>query len=365
MARFQLDLRSPRVQAGAAAVAAAATVLLLIVTAVRMHPAPGRARHAIPVFAPTALAPAPAGPPVAIEAPPPLEFQALTPQQAQAINAAAPFAAEPIRPARPFTLKGASELDQARAERCLTQAVYYEAGFEPLQGRRAVAQVVLNRLRHPIFPKTICGVVYQGAEKPTGCQFTFTCDGALLRPPAPAAWAEAEKVAHAALNGAVEPSVGWATHYHTAFVVPYWMPTLTKLTQVGAHIFYRWPQGMGLPAAFTGVYAGGEAPIPGDPPEVTDDAVAALLAASAAGADSAPEAGVAAAPLAVSPKLDVPTPAATADPATTPGSAPAPAAAPKPAAPATPPAPSTPDWFGARHARERVRPPVVAQPFGH
>ncbi|MGJ3626051.1 cell wall hydrolase [Sphingomonas sp. MMS24-JH45] len=83
-------------------------------------------------------------------------------------------------------------------------------------------QVVLNRLRHPAFPKTVCGVVFQGAERSTGCQFTFTCDGALARQPSPLAWDRARKVAAAALAGAVYRPVGYATHYHTDWVVPYW-----------------------------------------------------------------------------------------------------------------------------------------------
>ena len=92
------------------------------------------------------------------------------------------------------------ELDHRRALLCLTQAVYYEAGFEPLAGRRAVAQVVLNRMRHPAFPKSVCGVVYQGRRSPV-CQFSFVCDGSLYRAPAPAAWREAKAVAEAALGG--------------------------------------------------------------------------------------------------------------------------------------------------------------------
>ena len=84
--------------------------------------------------------------------------------QAKLINAALPFAQSPLHAARPFAASG-SDTDQRRALLCLTQAVYYEAGFEPVDGRRAVAQVVLNRMRHPAFPKSVCGVVYQGIAK--------------------------------------------------------------------------------------------------------------------------------------------------------------------------------------------------------
>jgi len=176
-------------------------------------------------------------------------------EQAKLINAAMPFSSAPINASRPFDLSGSDPLDRRRALLCMTQAVYYEAGFEPLQGRRAVAQVVLNRLRHPAFPKSICGVVYQGARDPV-CQFSFVCDGSLYRRPALGAWNEAEKIAAAAIDGFVEKSVGAATHYHADYVAPYWAPRLAKLTQIGAHIFYRWPGAWGSTAAFTGRYIG-------------------------------------------------------------------------------------------------------------
>jgi len=175
-------------------------------------------------------------------------------EQAQMINAALPFTNGPLHAAQPFVISG-SDLDQRRALLCLTQAVYYEAGFEPVEGRRAVAQVVLNRLRHPAFPKSICGVVYQGAGSGT-CQFTFVCDGALYRRPAADAWRQAETIARAALSGYVETSVGEATHYHADYVAPRWAPLLAKVADIGQHIFYRWPGEWGQPAAFTGRYIG-------------------------------------------------------------------------------------------------------------
>ena len=175
-------------------------------------------------------------------------------EQAKVINAALPFAGGPLHAAEPFDVSGSS-VDQQRALLCLSQAVYYEAGFEPLEGRRAVAQVVLNRLRHPAFPKSICGVVYQGAGTGT-CQFTFVCDGALYRRPADEAWREAEAIARAALAGYVEKSVGEATHYHADYVAPRWAPLLAKVAQIGRHIFYRWPGAWGQPQAFAGRYIG-------------------------------------------------------------------------------------------------------------
>ena len=174
--------------------------------------------------------------------------------EAKLINAALPFSEGPNHSARPFQTAG-GDLDARRAELCLTQAVYYEAGFEPAAGRRAVAQVVLNRVRHPAYPKSICGVVYQRSAGNI-CQFTFVCDGALYRAPARAAWQQAQAVARAALAGYVEATVGQATHYHANYVSPYWAPTLAKVAQLGQHIFYRWPGAWGRPAAFSGRYVG-------------------------------------------------------------------------------------------------------------
>ena len=179
-------------------------------------------------------------------------------EDAEALNKLRPFAGLPIRPMRPFVLRADTD-DSTRALHCMTQAIYYEAAREPVRGQEAVAQVVLNRVRHPAYPKSICGVVYQGSARPTGCQFTFTCDGALRWTPQPALWREAEGVAKRALAGFVDKDVGSATHYHAAYVIPYWAPTLVKMTQVGQHIFYRWTGPWGEPPAFTGHYEGREA----------------------------------------------------------------------------------------------------------
>jgi hypothetical protein len=178
-----------------------------------------------------------------------------TGDQARLINAAMPFSSAPVLASRPFDLSGSDPLDRRRALLCMTQAIYYEAGFEPLAGRRAVAQVVINRMRHPAFPKSVCGVVYQGARDPV-CQFSFVCDGSLYRRPALGAWQEAERVAAAALDGFVDRTVGAATPYRADYVAPYWAPRLAKIAQIGAHIFYRWPGAWGSTAAFTGRYIG-------------------------------------------------------------------------------------------------------------
>ena len=208
-----------------------------------------------PTEAPRALAPAQAAALVAATSGEAAGEVRAVGLDAQRINAAMPFAGGPVQPARAFVIPASGSLDHRRALLCLTQAVYYEAGFEPLEGRRAVAQVVLNRARHPAFPKSVCGVVYQRNSTPV-CQFSFVCDGSLDRRPEPGAWRAAERIAAAALAGAVEQSVGSATHYHADYVAPRWAPMLAKIHKVGAHIFYRWPGSWGLPGAFTGRYAG-------------------------------------------------------------------------------------------------------------
>ncbi|AJR26454.1 SleB [Sphingobium sp. YBL2] len=162
-----------------------------------------------------------------------------------------------ISAAKPFRALATAGEDHDRALQCLTQAVYYEAAREPESGQRAVAQVVLNRVRHPAFAKTVCGVVYQRFDASV-CQFSFVCDGSLARRPLPDLWNRAKRIAADALTGRVEKEVGTATHYHADYVFPRWAPHLAKLAQIGAHIFYRWPGGWGLPGAFTGRYAGGE-----------------------------------------------------------------------------------------------------------
>jgi hypothetical protein len=176
---------------------------------------------------------------------------------AQERNAAIPVSGLPLdHPAR-FALTGSVTGDgNATALRCMTQAVYYEAATEPMQGRRAVAQVILNRMRHPAYPNSVCGVIYQGSERQTGCQFSFTCDGSLLRAPAAMRWKEAEAVARAALAGYIEPSVGTATHYHADYVLPKWAFQLSKITQLGRHIFYRFNGGAGRSASFSDRYSG-------------------------------------------------------------------------------------------------------------
>jgi hypothetical protein len=169
--------------------------------------------------------------------------------------------AEAIAPgqaAEPFVVAGRSERDVAASLQCLTAAVYYEARSESFEGQRAVAQVVLNRVRHPAFPKSVCGVVYQGSKRRTGCQFSFTCDGSLGGRRDPAAWTRARRVAGAALAGSVYGPVGHATHYHASYVRPWWAASLKRAVTVGSHIFYRWRGDWGDPKSFRRPYLAAE-----------------------------------------------------------------------------------------------------------
>ncbi|MBV9994431.1 MAG: cell wall hydrolase [Caulobacteraceae bacterium] len=170
--------------------------------------------------------------------PPASPSASLAAAAAFAQNAAVPISAAPNPPSAPFHLGAATTQDRTRSIDCLAAAIYYEAASESLRGQQAVAQVVVNRLAAPRFPKTVCGVVFQGAARESGCQFTFTCDGSLNRAPSPQGWARARDVATAALGGYVETSVGRATHYHTLWVRPQWSAQLLKVAVIGAHIFY-------------------------------------------------------------------------------------------------------------------------------
>ncbi len=184
-----------------------------------------------------------------------LQLKQIAPQDALALNAAVPISNSVNPAARPFTLLG-STADRARSLECLTAAIYYEAALEPTDGQRAVAQVVLNRVRHPAYPSTVCGVVFEGSRRVTGCQFSFTCDGSLRRAPMASHWERARQVADAALKGYVYAPVGWSTHYHANYVVPYWASSLVKAANIGTHIFYRWRGGWGRAPSFLSRYAG-------------------------------------------------------------------------------------------------------------
>ncbi len=168
--------------------------------------------------------------------------------------------------ARPFVMRTGT-VDHSRALKCLSDAIYYEAANEPDAGQRGVAQVILNRMRHPTYPNTVCGVIYQGSERATGCQFSYSCDGSMARIPARAAWLRAQRVAADALSGYVYAPVGMATHYHATYVYPYWAPSLNFVGTIGAHRFYSWKGSAGRQSAFFRGHAGRE-PFPGPKPRV-------------------------------------------------------------------------------------------------
>ena len=133
--------------------------------------------------------------------------------------------------AHPEAVQAARDLD------CLTDAVYYEARGETPRGRQAVATVVLNRVKNPSFPKTVCGVVFQRASGT--CQFSFACDGSMRHGREASAWQDARHIAARALSGYILRDVGSATHFHTIDVAPEWGPKMLRVAQVGLHVFYR------------------------------------------------------------------------------------------------------------------------------
>jgi N-acetylglucosaminyldiphosphoundecaprenol N-acetyl-beta-D-mannosaminyltransferase len=195
-----------------------------------------------------------------VDLPAPNLLRPLSREEAAKENAERPFVDRPDTPANRFVLRTDAE-DRDRALSCLAQAVYYEAASEGTDGGRAVAQVVLNRLRHPGYPSTICGVVYDGADRPTGCQFSFTCDGSMQRIPIPWLWGRSRKIAEQALTGQVFGPIGHSTHYHADYVLPYWADSLDKTIQIGRHIFYRLPRILGDARAFSQRYGGTEPPV--------------------------------------------------------------------------------------------------------
>ncbi|HEX6375753.1 MAG TPA: cell wall hydrolase [Allosphingosinicella sp.] len=210
-------------------------------------PAPDLAAASMPI----ASVPAPA--------PEPMVLREVAATDALRINASIPFSADPNPRAASTVFRAAGPGDQLRSLQCLAEAIYYEARSESEDGQRAVAQVVLNRVRHPAYPGSICGVVYQGPLRAGGgCQFTFTCDGSLAYQPAGPGWHRARRLAAEALAGSVYAPVGLATNYHTHQVLPDWAFRLAKATIIGNHIFYRMPGAWGEAAAFNQAYRGRE-----------------------------------------------------------------------------------------------------------
>jgi hypothetical protein len=136
---------------------------------------------------------------------------------------------------------------RAKAEKCLANAIYFEARSEPVRGQIAVAQVIINRAFSGYYPEDICGVVYQNAHRHLSCQFTFACDGIPDVVTEPEHWGRAQRIATAALDGKIWlGDVGLATHYHASYVYPYWVRSMRKLKKIGLHTFYRprkWSEG--------------------------------------------------------------------------------------------------------------------------
>lgn len=210
----------------------------------------------------------------------PQDLMPLAPQDALAINAARPVSTAVVQAAAPLIVSATQSGLRDTALQCLTSALYYEAASEGDDGMRAVAQVILNRVRHPAYPSSVCGVVYQGSTRATGCQFTFTCDGSLARTPSTSGWARSRRIAEAALSGRVFAPVGHSTHYHADYVVPYWASSLNKVNTIGRHIFYSWMGRAGTRAAFRQRYAGVEQ-LPGPVAVVAETAVVAPPTTSA------------------------------------------------------------------------------------
>jgi len=127
---------------------------------------------------------------------------------------------------------------------CMATAIYFEARGESYRGQVAVGQVVMNRVAHKIYPKTICNVVFQNQHMRNACQFSFACDGIPETVTEPKAWAQAEEIAKGVINGTLYlTEVGAATHYHATYVYPHWAPRLKKTAKIGHHIFYKFKRG--------------------------------------------------------------------------------------------------------------------------
>lgn len=222
------------------------------------------------------------------------QLPTLAPEDALARNAAIPISSLVNPAAHPFLLLTPDIETKQRALDCMTAAVFYEAASESDEGQAAVAQVVVNRVRDPAYPKSVCGVVFQQSAL-GGCQFSFTCDESMTRIPNPAGWARARRAAQAALTGKVETTIGLSTHYHTIWVAPDWSATLVKTAVIGAHIFYRAlghdggsRYGGGEPAvaalaSLSPAHAGAAAPSPAPALEAIVPEQTAMIAAPVAG----------------------------------------------------------------------------------
>lgn len=154
-----------------------------------------------------------------------------------------PLAASASTPITSLILSGASVVldgeTLAKEQRCLAEAIYFEARSEPEQGRAAVAQVVLNRVKSGTYPGSVCGVVYQNRHRYLACQFSFACMGKSLRVTEAEPWQDAVRLARDVYEGRVYlEEIGASTHYHADYVSPDWAKRLRKMDVIGRHIFY-------------------------------------------------------------------------------------------------------------------------------
>ena len=133
--------------------------------------------------------------------------------------------------------------EMLKQKQCLATAIYYEARSETYSGQLGVAEVIVNRVNDHRYPNSICEVVFQGATRTTGCQFTFTCDGAMNKKPRGAKWDKAQSIAAHVMMGLNEKKTAGATHYHATYVNPVWNSGLIKTKKIGTHIFYRFQRG--------------------------------------------------------------------------------------------------------------------------
>ena len=194
-------------------------------------------------------------------------------------------------PAQRLGLEGKA---RARAEKCLADAVYFEARGEVRKGQEAVAQVVMNRVFSGYYPHDVCGVVYQNAHRHLACQFTFACEGKdLSRIDEPDMWEQAKSIAKDTLDGKIWlAEVGHATHYHAYWVHPSWVHEMTRLFKLGVHTFYRprnwgdgedepvWGKGASIAVPAAPSASTGEAPI-GKPEAAKPEAKTPQAAAGA------------------------------------------------------------------------------------
>ncbi len=166
-----------------------------------------------------------------------LQLAALPPGSAMAQTSLTPKS-EPL--ARSHYAALIPDSHQFREMRCLAEAIYFEARSEPEEGQAAVAQVVLNRVRHENYPDSVCGVVYQNRHRFLACQFTFACEGRSLRITEPEPWRVAVQIATDVVSGKIYlTDVGASTHYHADYVRPRWAKRLKRMDAIGRHTFYK------------------------------------------------------------------------------------------------------------------------------